>query len=450
VTAPTRPLDAAATEPYPAPAVGWYAVAVLTVAYVFSFIDRSILTLLVGPIRSDLGISDTQLSLLHGFAFAIFYTTLGIPIALLADRLNRRNIIAIGTAFWSAATAACGLAGSFWQLFWARVGVGVGEAALSPAAYSMIADLFAPQRLGRALAVYTLGAFAGAGLAYLIGGAVVALVTTAGVMSLPLIGEVRPWQLVFFIVGLPGLLVALWVLTLPEPARRHVAVAPAAGLGGALAAFGRYMRAHWRTYAAHLGGFSLLGIVFNATLAWTPAYLIRVFELTPGRAGFWLGLILLVAGTVGVLLGGWLTDRLRAAGHFDSTMRVGVLGAVGALPFAATATIVPSFPLFLVLYTAMMLFVTMPYGAAAAAIQIVTPPQMRAVASSIYLCCLNLVGLGAGPTIVALITDFVFGRDGAVGGSIAVMNAIAAPLAALVLWWGLPHFRRTAEALAAR
>ena len=450
MTEPSRTLDEAATEPYPAPAIGWYAVAVLTVAYVFSFIDRSILTLLVGPIRDDLGISDTQLSLLHGFAFAIFYTTLGIPIALLADRLNRRNIIAIGTAFWSAATAACGLAASFWQLFLARVGVGVGEAALSPAAYSMIADLFAPQRLGRALAVYTLGAFAGAGLAYLIGGGVVALVTSAGVVSLPLIGEVRPWQLVFFIVGLPGLIVALWVLTLPEPVRRHVAVAPVAGLGGALTAFGRYMRAHWQTYAAHLAGFSLLGIVFNATLAWTPAYLIRVFGLTPGRAGFWLGLILLVAGTVGVLAGGWLTDRLRAAGRIDSTMRVGVLSALAALPFAATATIVPSFPLFLVLYTAMMLFVTMPYGAAAAAIQIVTPPQMRAVASSIYLCCLNLVGLGAGPTIVALLTDFLFGRDAAVGGSIAIMNAIAAPLAALVLWWGLPHFRRTAETLAAR
>ncbi|HSN72024.1 MAG TPA: MFS transporter, partial [Steroidobacteraceae bacterium] len=401
-------------SPYPRPAIGWYAVAVLTVAYVFSFIDRSILTLLVGPIRADLEISDTQLSLLHGFAFAIFYTTLGIPIALLADRLNRRNIIAIGTAFWSAATAACGLANSFWQLFWARVGVGVGEAALSPAAYSMIADLFAPQRLGRALAVYTVGAFAGAGLAYLIGGAVVTLVSSADAMTLPLVGSVRPWQVVFFIVGLPGLLVALWVLTLPEPARRHLRAAPAPGIAGSLAAFGRYMRSQWQTYAAHLAGFSLLGIVFNATLAWTPAYLIRVFEMTPGRAGFWLGLILLLAGSIGVLAGGWLADRMRTHGHVDSTMRVGVLGALGALPFAATATIVPSFPLFLVLYTLMILFVTMPYGAAAAAIQIVTPPQMRAVASSIYLCCLNLVGLGAGPTFVALFTDYVFGRDAAV------------------------------------
>ncbi|MGA1731008.1 MAG: MFS transporter, partial [Steroidobacteraceae bacterium] len=193
--------------------MSYYAVGVLTVAYVLSFIDRTILALLVAPIRADLGISDTQLSLLHGLAFAIFYTTLGIPIALLADRLNRRNIIAAGIAVWSLATAVCGLTRSFAQLFLARVAVGVGEAALSPAAYSMIADLFPRERLGRALGIYNVGAFAGAGLAFLIGGAVIAAVAQAGAVHLPVLGEVRNWQLVFFIDGLPGLLLALWVLT---------------------------------------------------------------------------------------------------------------------------------------------------------------------------------------------------------------------------------------------
>ena len=183
---------------------GWYTVGVLTVAYVFSFIDRSILTLLVGPIRVDLGISDTQVSLLHGLAFAIFYTLLGIPIASLADRRNRRNIIAVGVTFWSIATAACGLTRNFWQLFLARIGVGVGEAALSPAAYSMIADSFPPEKLGRALSVYTLGAIAGIGFALIIGGAVIGTVMTATDATLPLVGTVRPWQVVFFIVGLPG------------------------------------------------------------------------------------------------------------------------------------------------------------------------------------------------------------------------------------------------------
>ena len=433
--------------PWPRPAIGWYTVFVLTVAYVLSFIDRTILSLLVGPIRADLGLSDTQLSLLHGFAFAIFYTTLGIPIALLADRLNRRNIVAIGIAFWSLATALCGFAKSFWGLFLSRVGVGVGEAALSPAAYSMITDLFPPERLGRALAVYTLGAFAGAGLAYLIGGAVVGSVTSAHGVVLPLLGEIRPWQFVFILVGLPGLPIALWMLTVAEPARRRPAATGT--LRAALLDCAAYMRQHWRVYTSHLVGFSLIGLVFNAAGAWLPSYLIRVHGLAPAEAGFWLGSIILVAGVGGVLSGGWLADRMGAAGRLDGTMRVGVLSAVGALPFAATATIVPSLPLSLLLITGLIFFTTLPYGAAAAAIQLITPARMRATASSIYLCVLNLIGLGFGPTLVALGTDRVFGDDLAVGKSLALVGAVAAPLGALLLVWGLPDFRRTAAAVRA-
>jgi MFS family permease len=433
--------------PWPSSAVGWYAVFVLTMAYVLSFIDRTILSLMVGPIRADLGLSDTQISLLHGFAFAIFYTTLGIPIALLADRLNRRNIIAIGVAFWSAATVLCGFAKSFWGLFWARVGVGVGEAALSPAAYSMVADLFPPHRLGRALAVYTAGVFAGAGIAYMIGGAVVGSVAHAENVVLPLLGEVRPWQFVFIVVGLPGIPMALWMLTVREPARRRP---PSSGtLRAAFRDCLGYMRAHWQVYTAHFVGFSLLAILFNAAGAWLPAYLMRVHELGPAQAGFWLGLIMLVAGIGGVLGGGWLGDRLAASGRPDGTMRVGVIAAVGAIPFAATATVVEPLALSLALIAGYLFFVSLPYGAAAAAIQIITPGRMRATASAVYLCLVNLIGLGIGPTLVALATDRVFGEDVAVGKSLALVSVVCAPVAALLIAWGLPHFRRTAAALRA-
>lgn len=437
----------AEAAPWPSAAVGWYAVFVLTMAYVLSFIDRTILSLMVGPIRADLGLSDTQISLLHGFAFAIFYTTLGIPIALLADRLNRRNIISIGIAFWSVATALCGFAKSFWGLFWARVGVGVGEAALSPAAYSMVADLFPPQRLGRALAVYTLGVFAGAGLAYMIGGAVVGSVAHAENVVLPLIGEVRPWQFVFIVVGLPGLPMALWMLTVREPSRRR---APSTGtLRAAFADCLGYMRTHWQVYTAHFAGFSLLAILFNAGGAWLPAYLMRVHGLGPSQAGFWLGLIMLVAGVGGVLAGGWLGDRMSARGRADGTMRVGVVAAFGVLPFAASATLVEPLGLSLVLIAGFLFFVSLPYGAAAAALQIITPGRMRATASALYLCLLNLLGLGIGPTLVALATDRVFGSDLAVGKSLALVSTIFAPLGGLLIWWGLAHFRRTADGLRA-
>ena len=448
-TQPNAATGDGGAEPWPRPAIGWYAVGVLTIAYVLSFIDRSIIALLVGPIRADLGVSDTQLSLLQGFAFAIFFTTLGIPMALLADRLNRRNIIAAGIVFWSAATMLCGLAKSYGQLFLARVGVGVGESVLSPSVYSMISDLFPPQRLGRALAVYTVGAFAGAGLAFLIGGAVIGTVSSGASYSLPLIGELRPWQLVFLIVGLPGLPIALWVMTLREPLRRGASGSAAPpSLRAALAALLSHMRRNRQTYVAHLLGFSLLGVVFNGTMAWFPAYLTRVFEVPPARSGFWIGSLLLVFGTLGVLVGGWLTDRGRQNGQLDSSMRVGLWSALCALPFCVGTTLTSSFTLCLIGFAGLMFFTSMPYGAAATAIQLVTPARMRATASSLYLCCLNLIGLGGGSTLVALFTDFLFRSDLAVGKSLALANGIVAPLAALVLWWGLPHFRRSAAALA--
>lgn len=420
---------------------GWYTVGVLTVAYVFSFIDRSILTLLVGPIRADLGISDTQISLLHGLAFAIFYTLLGIPIASLADRRNRRNIIAVGVAFWSLATAACGLTRNFWQLFLARIGVGVGEAALSPAAYSMIADSFPPEKLGRALSVYTLGAVAGIGFALIIGGAVIGSVATASDTILPLVGAVRPWQLVFFIVGLPGLLVALWILTLREPERRLPVAVAAEGSG--LKPLRQYMRRNWQSYAAHLAGFALLGIVLNSLTAWTPSHFIRSFGQSPGQAGFWLGTLIATFGTSGIIAGGWWSDRGQRLGRPDGPMRVGVISATGSLLFGVAAPLAGSLELALALYAPLIFFSTFAYGAAPAAVQMMTPAPMRAVASAIYLFFLNFVGMGLGPLMTAAVTDYVFRSDLAVGRSLALVVGVSAALSALLLAWGCRHFRAT-------
>ena len=416
----------------------WYLVFVLTVAYVLSFIDRSILSLLVGPIRADLGITDTEVSLLHGLAFAVFYTLLGIPIATLADTRNRRNVIAVGVAFWSLATAACGLARDFWGLLVARIGVGVGEAALSPAAYSMIADSFPKDRLNRALSVYTLGAFAGMGLALIIGAAVIANVTTAEATVLPIIGAVAPWQLVFIAVGLPGLLVALWLLTVREPPRQHVAAAQGGGLGQ----LRPHLARHWQAYTAHLLGFALLGMVLNSLLAWTPSHLIRNFALTPASAGFTLGSLIVVFCTAGILTGGWLADRWQAAGQADAPLRVGVISAAGCVVFGALATAADTLETTRLLLAPLLFFSTFAYGAAPAALQVITPAATRAVASALYLFVLNLVGMGLGPLITATLTDQLFADDLAVGRSLAIVMAVSAAGAALLLGWGCRHFRR--------
>jgi len=198
----------------------WYVVVICMLAYIFSFVDRQILALMIEPIKHDLQLSDTQFSLLHGLAFSLFYAVMGIPIALLADRYSRPKIIAIGVAFWSLATAACGLSRSFAHMFLARIGVGVGEAALSPATYSMLSDMFPRDKLGRAVGIYSIGSFIGGGMAFLIGGYVINLLKSVDSVVVPWVGAMRPWQVTFFIVGLPGLLVALLILlTVRDPQR---------------------------------------------------------------------------------------------------------------------------------------------------------------------------------------------------------------------------------------
>ncbi len=196
----------------------WYVVGVLTLLYAFSFIDRQIFSLLVGPLRRDLHIGDAKMSLLIGFRFALFYTFFGIPLGRLADIYSRRLIIATGLVLWSGFTASCGLAQTFETMLLLRMGVGVGEAALSPAAYSLITDYFPRERLATALSVYSMGIYVGSGMAYLLGGLVVAYASTQAMWTIPLLGAVHPWQIIFLMVGLPGIAVAPLLFTVNEPA----------------------------------------------------------------------------------------------------------------------------------------------------------------------------------------------------------------------------------------
>lgn len=206
-----RPKENKRPFPGEAPSVGvypWYVVFICMIAYLFSFVDRQILTLLVEPVQRDLNLSDTQFGLLHGFAFALFYAIMGIPVARLADQHSRPLIIAVGIFVWSLATAACGVAKTFGQFFLARMSVGVGECVLSPSVYSMLTDYFPKEKLGRAVGVFSMGSFFGAGLAYLIGAAVIEAVEGIDHVTIPLMGEVKAWQVTFFIVGFPGVLVS--------------------------------------------------------------------------------------------------------------------------------------------------------------------------------------------------------------------------------------------------
>ncbi len=420
----------------------WLVVAILMVAYVFSFVDRQILNLLVGPIRRDLGISDTQMSLLMGFSFAIFYTILGIPLGRLADSWNRRGLIAAGVVVWSFMTALCGLASSYWQLFLFRIGVGVGEATLSPAAYSMIADYFPPDRRATAISVYSMGIYLGSGIAFLLGGLVIKFAVAQGGVTLPLIGDVRPWQLVFFVLGGSGIVFSLAFLLVKEPPREG------AGAGSSVP-FGVVVAHLWqnrRTVLCHNLGFAMLAFCSYGTAAWVPSFFIRTFDWQAGQVGIIYGLIVMVFGCLGIVFGGWLTDRWLKQGRTDAALRVGILAASVAI-FSGVYLLANSGTLAAVLMVPAVFALGMPFGAAPAAIVAIVPNQMRGQTAAVYLFIVNLIGLGVGPTAVALVTDYVFANDLALKWSMLIVGSIANIAAIALLKAGLRPYRETVQRL---
>lgn len=430
---------------YPSSPRAWLTVAILMVAYVLSFIDRQILNLLVGPIRRDLMISDTQMSLLMGLSFALFYTICGIPLGRMADTKSRRGLIAVGVLFWSAATAACGMAKLYWQFLICRIGVGVGEAALSPAAYSLIADSFPAERRATAISVYSMGVYLGSGLAFLLGGLVIQFASAQGNVLLPVIGEVRPWQLIFLILGAAGVLFTLLMLAVKEPARRGVG----AGVAVPLAEVGRYIRANRRTVLCHNIGFAGLAFAGYGSAAWVPSFFVRTYGWDAGQVGIVYGSIVAVFGCLGIVFGGRLADWMTKRGCADANMRVGLYAALGALPSVIAFPLMDSATWAAVLVAPSVFFLSMPFGVAPAAIQDIMPNSMRGQASAIYLFVITLLGLGVGPTCVALVTDYVFADDQALRYSLLIVSVVAVVVAIILLALGLKPYRESLARLQA-
>jgi len=427
----------------PSPRYAWYVVAVLTLIYVFSFIDRQILNLLVAPIRRDLGIGDTAMSLLMGFTFAIFYTFFGIPLGRLADTRSRRGIIAIGFVAWSLFTAACGLVQTFWQMALMRMGVGIGEASLSPSAYSMISDYFPPHLRATAISVYSMGIYLGHGLAMILGGLVLQFASRQELWSLPFIGATRPWQVIFFAVGLPGIACALLLLTVREPKRREVRSHTAVPFREVL----RYMRLNSRTFLCHNFGISFMAMTAYGFGAWIPTLFIRVHGWTAAETGLTVGLVVLVCGPAGIVCGGRLADHLRARGYRDANMRVMWIAALCWLPVAVATVLAPSPGLALLLLVPCKFLLASPFGVAPSAITEIMPNEMRGQAAASYLFVNNLVGLGFGPTAIALLTDYVFRNENMLPYSMAVVATASLSIAALILRTGLRPFAGSLERL---
>ena len=438
--------DDHAGTPWPNEAYSWYIVFILCVCSVVAFIDRQIINLLVEDIKRDLAVSDTQISLLQGLAFALFYAVMAIPLGRLADTGKRNILITVGIVVWSIAAAACGLARSFWQLFFARMFVGVGEATLTPAGFSMLADLFRPQRLALPLSVYTGSSFAGSGVALLAGGFVIAQLSKLDVVSLPVFGVMQPWEAAFIIGATPGFLVALvFFLTVREPRRRAAERAAAAARDPdrpSLREVFRFCQGNSRVFAAVFGGVSLLAAAQFSLGAWVPAHLIRNYAWTPAEVGYTYGLIFMFCGTGGVVFGGWLADRFQSAGRHDGHLRTALLSALCTVPFAIAFPLVGSAQLSIALLAGTVFFGTMAFGAGPALIPVIAPPRMRGLLVAVYLLVANIIGQAGGPWLVAVFTDYVFGKPELVRYSLAVVPPILLLLGAALVASGFSGLRR--------
>lgn len=422
-----RPVDSA-IEDYPRPAYGWYVVAVLTVAYVFSFLDRQILSLLVEPMKRDLSLSDTQISLLQGMAFALCNVLVGLPLGRLVDTRRRTALVAAGVAFWSLATAACGLVRTFPALLLLRMGVGAGEAVLTPAANSLIGDHFPPHKVGLPLAVYSIGIFIGGGLALVIGATIIQGALRSGPLLLPLVGEVRPWQSVFLLIGLPGLAVAALTLSLREPARkgalRHgtgadgAATVAAVPLGEVVAFLRTNARAFWGINL--FMGFS--AVAGYGVAAWVPSLFIRRHGWSAVEIGHTYGLLLLTFGTAGVLCGGWLGDVMTRRHGPAGRLRAAIAVKLLTIPFIVAYTLLPDGRAAIWPLAATVFLPTFLNGLSPAILQQMVPNQMRGTAISISLLVINLLGLGLGPTSIALLTDRVFRDPASIHYSILIVS----------------------------
>jgi len=419
---------------------GWYAVAIFFLAYLISIIDRQLLSLLFVPIQTDLQLSDTAMSTLHGFTFALFYSVLGLPIARLIDGGNRRLIVGIGVLIWTIATAACGLATEFWHLLVARVFVAAGEATLLPGTCSMVADYFAPDRRGKAMSVFGIGGTLGNSFSMLAGGVLFAAFSDVQ-MSLPFVGLLQPWQSVFVVVAAPGIIVTALIFTIKDPGRKSSSEEKGVPFKSVVG----YFKENRASYTYTIAGISLYFSAMLAYLAWTPTLLIRNHGMELSQAGKLYGLILLICGPLGTYFGGVFSDRLLRQGRSDGKVISCIIACIGMVIPGLLYPFMDNLTIMIALIGVFVFFSSAPLGTAPASIQDMTPAPMRGQAIALYTGILNVVGFGLGPLFVALLTDRVFGDPLMLKYSMLAVMAVSITLGVLFMIMALNPYRETVK-----
>jgi len=409
-------------------------------AQIMSFVDRFVLSLLITPIKESLLLSDFQIGLLLGPAFAICFAVFGLPIGWLADRKSRTIIVATGITLWSAMTAICGLAKSFPMLFAARIGVGLGEASLNPCVVSLVADFFPRNERSRAIGLYMSSAFIGAGTAYIVGGQAVQVISDLPPVVLPLVGELLAWQTVFIVVALPGFLIALLLSITPEPARKgegDKTPDPKSFLQAV-----HYFSEHWRAYSSvFLGAAGTTAI--SAASFWSPALFERTYGWDVDRTGLVIGMVILIAGIPGAIVGGWLSDKFTRH-RADGPLLTCVIGSIVMFPGFSFFPLMPTGEASAVFLLVAFFGLAMCAGVTPNAVAAITPAGLKAQSAGWFFMTINLLGLFLGPPLVGLVADLIATPNGLRDAMVFTFTFMGVCTVA-VFWWGLPTYKHAAQ-----
>lgn len=426
--------------PLPSASRQVYVIGVLLLMYIFAYMDRNVLALMVDPIKRSLGITDVQFSLVHGFAFGAFYAVFGLPMGYLVDRFSRRWVLFSGISFWSLCSVACGLAVSFPMLALARFGVGAGEATLVPAAYSTITRILPRHRAALGIAIFSLGSALGGAIAVGAGGFLLSALNRTGGIALPLLGHLEPWQAVFVVIGAPGLIVALLAFTIPERPGHGIARDPQAPVE----ALWPFMKENAAYLSLMIGCLIMIAVLAIGVGAWLPALFLRQYGQSVAWVGVATSLITLI-GIPGFLATGFLSDSLFRRGHTDAHV-LPLLWAMPAIIVAAFVGFYVGGSVWLVVGCALVTHILAPLGNSIAAhVQLVTPPALRGRMAAIKVAAQHLCGLTFGPLFVALVTDHVLHDPRRVGEAMGIVVVVIGTIGIVLLWFARGAARAAVE-----
>ena len=433
----------AAEAPWPSPRLAWTALIMLMVAMMISVLDRGVINLLVEPIKGQYHLNDTQFGALTGLAFGLLYVTASMPIGFLADRFPRRIVIGIGMTMFSLFSISTGLARNYTQLFISRMGVGGGEASMSPAGLSIISDYFPRARLGRAVSLFMSSTYIGASLALVVGGTLIGSFTRLQKMQPDALFGFQPWQATIICAALPGLLLAPMFFLIREPRRRGLL---GTGKPLPLRDVVRELGKRKTPLALITTGMSMASIMTLGVTMWTPALFIRVYHWSPAKVGLWLGLLTLAGGVVGGFLSGWLSDRMLQRRAPDAPITVAALSFVGVGIFGIGAPLMPTPELALLFFVPVLFLKPMAFACGPMALQLLVPNQIRGQTSGVYFTTVNLLGLAVGPIVTGAMSDYLFPGPTGVRYSLVVMTAVTVPLMILLMWAARRPYRAAVAA----